>query len=199
VDLVDLEAEGTWPEATLDPLDASGPADVQVLWCLHVPRQVDPSVAARDPRRARQPCAECGLDDPEPTSGDRAATEREVEQSVTRHDRRSESEVGLHDERLADAPGADDIALHGVRRQEARADRFHQEQPFRARRRDHVAGLTREQCQRLPAEHVLAGAERGDSVRRVASARRGHVHDVATLRPAVHPVTLGGGAEPGTA
>ena len=89
---------------------------------------------------------------------------------------RLEPEIGLHEQRLADPTGPDQIDQRAVRRQEPAPDRLHEEDALATRLVHHPAGLTRVEGERLLAEHVLAPSEQGEGVLHVARLRSGDVH-----------------------
>ncbi len=79
------------------------------------------------------------------------AAECAVEEPVVGRDRHAESEVGLHDERLAEASFGEQVAQRDVRREEPRPHRFHEEQSA-------LAGAR--QPSRVPAAPTARAASR---------------------------------------
>ena len=102
--------------------------------------------------------------------------EVQPEEAVVRLDRAPEPEIGLHEQRLADPTGPDQLDQRAVRRQEPAPDRLHEEDALATRLVHHPAGLTRVEGERLLAEHVLARSEQGEGVLHVARLRGGDVH-----------------------
>ena len=118
------------------------------------------------------------LDGVDPEVEQRAATELTGEVPVVGIHRSPEPEVGLDQQRLADATRADDVDQGAVGRKEPAPDGLHQEEPpapglLRHPRR--LAGVERE---RLLAQDVLARPQEADGVDLVAGVRRGDVDHV---------------------
>ena len=126
--------------------------------------------------RSRGPACRVGRVDPEVEQ--RTAAELTGEVPVAPIHRPAEPEVGLDQQRLADATLADDVDQRAVDRKETAPDGLHEEEPAAPGLLRHPCRLTGVERERLLAQHVLAGPEEADGVDLVARVRRGHVDHV---------------------
>ena len=122
------------------------------------------------------------------------SAEGEVEEAVRRIERRPEAEVGLDQDRVADAALLEHPGEGLVRREEAGPDRLHQEQPTGAGGVDHLSTLCGVERERLLAQDVLARLEEEKGVVHVAGLGSRDVDDVDVRvggEVLVAPVTMG--------